>query len=335
MSGRADNLMQDEPAAECLEQAVDWFLRVRSEEASEDDLPELRRWLQSDSRNAQAYAQVSASWAAVGEHASAPELVVGRRDALEVARQAARQRWSARPVWTQRFAAAAAMAAIGVAVAMFVSRGQGKVYETDLGERRTLTLQDGSAVTLDAHSRVRVAYDDAARLITLESGQAKFSVAKDPMRPFRVRAGNQTIVALGTQFNVEIVRSCVLVTLIEGRVAVAPATSKTEAAVELAPGEQLVTAPGTPPAHRTKVDVARTTAWENGKLFFDNEPLASAAARVNRYAREPIEVDPAVGAVGISGVFKAGETEAFADAVTTYFPVKLERRGSGLYLHKP
>src|SRR5215469_8950321 len=71
------------PAEERWEQAVAWFLRVRSERACVDDLPELRRWIESDPRNALAYQQVAAAWETVGTFASAAPIVAARRDALQ------------------------------------------------------------------------------------------------------------------------------------------------------------------------------------------------------------------------------------------------------------
>ena len=209
--------------------------------------------------------------------------------------------------------------------------GRGELYETGVGDRRVLTLADGSIVNLDARSRLRVSFENDVRFVALEAGQASFQVAKDPARPFRARAGDHTVVALGTEFNIEMLRDTLLVTLIEGHVAVVASESDTvagsalpkpgsEAAVELTVGQQFVAAGRDRAQVRNSVDLGRATAWQDGKLFFNDEPLASAAERMNRYARVQIQVDPAVEHIGISGVFKAGDTNAFMDAVTTYFP---------------
>jgi transmembrane sensor len=327
-----------------LEQAVEWFLRVRSESARVEDLPELQRWMASDPRNARAYQDVSATWNAVGAHASAPEIVVGRRDALEDARRAAQQRWR-RSSRTLRWPAVTTLAAsilvaIGAAILWLWMSPQ--AYATGLGERRTLTLQDGSVITLDARSRVRVTYDKNERVIQLERGQARFDVARDPARPFRVDAGKQTVIALGTQFNVERVGGGVLVTLIEGHVAVTgvaqvpvgedPAgtsrsTSSEQGAgvVELTAGEGLRVKGDGQGVVVAKVDVERATAWQTGKMFFDAEPLATAAERINRYSRQQIDVDPSAADIRISGVFNAGDTHAFIEAVNAYFPVRIDR----------
>lgn len=358
------NLIEDKGLRaddERQEQAVEWFLRVHSESASVEDLPELRRWIESDPRNALAYQQVSAAWDTIGDYASAPEIVIGRRDALADAHKAGRHGTTARrggtagPGKAARWVAAACIVlmALGVGVWWFFSPHWTE-YSTELAQQRTVTLPDESVIVLDAHSRVRVRYTDKERAIALEQGQARFGVAKDPLRPFRVRARGQTVVALGTQFDIELISKAVLVTLIEGHVAVGGVTSRSEqparssnapgsaAVASRAPGRQVVelNAGEGLRVHEDgravilpNVDLARATAWQKGKVFFDNEPLSTAVERINRYARQQVEVDSSVAAVGISGVFNSGDTEAFIEAVTTYFPVQAVRnRDSSIYL---
>lgn len=338
MSRQVERSLQDAHEDDSLEQATAWFLRMRRENAQVEDLLQFQSWLEQDPSHSSAYRKVSASWSEVGAHASAPEFVVARRDALEDARRASLQRWSSSWTGRRKLALAAALAGIAftIGLALWIALAYpAAVYETALGERRTLTLEDGSVVTLDARSRIKVKYSDEARLVALEQGQARFEVAKDSTRPFRVHAGSQTVQALGTQFNVELVADTVLVTLIEGHVAVTeertgvlPAVltpNSKPAPIEMRAGQQLVAQKTKPAKIRSNVDVTRTTSWQTGKLFFDNEPLCSAAARMNRYARQEIEVDASVSQVGISGVFNAGDTAAFTEAVTTYFPVKVER----------
>jgi transmembrane sensor len=352
-----------EEEARC-EQAVEWFLRMRSESARLEDLPDLQRWIEADPLNALAYRQVSATWTTFDEVASSPAIVVGRRDALEDAHQARQQRGASRSSDASKasarrqmsLAAIAASAVLVLALCVwFLTGPQWHSYSTNIGERRTVTLPDGSVMTLDARSRVRFKYTDKERRISFEQGQARFAVAKDPARPFRVRALDRTVVALGTNFNVERVSNTLFVTLIEGRVAVAPSASfdngKSPApapdsgsaafyrggtrnesglgqpgvagVIELTAGEGLRILDGRAMLV-PKIDLERVTAWQSGKLLFDNEPLVSAAERVNRYARRPIKVDPSVATVGISGVFNSGDADAFVEAVTAYFPVEVD-----------
>lgn len=93
--------------------------------------------------------------------------------------------------------------------------------------------------------------------------------------------------------------------------------------IALSPGQQVRFAPGQ--AQLKRVDVDKTQAWETGMLVFDNEPLASVAERVSRYAPEPIVVAPGVAGLRISGVFKAGDEATFVDVLTRYLPVRAEQ----------
>lgn len=341
------------PTEAQLQQATQWFLRVRSEAARVEDLAELKNWFERDSNNKVAYQQVAGTWAALDKVSSAPEVMIGRRDALDDAHRAVRRRWAVERRWSRYTALVASVtfAAMAAVMWMYFQRG---VYETGLGERRALTLDDGSTVSLDAKSRVRVRYDQDQRMVYLLRGQARFDVAKDAGRPFRVRVAGQTVVALGTQFNVDLLGGDVLVSMIEGHVAVTGikvpvgrqreenpsseieksdvsgsrnggfgATSPAPV-IELKAGEGLHVRANSEAVVLPQIDIGRAIAWQAGKMYFDNEPLVSAAERMNRYSQLQIVVDPAVAVLGVSGVFNAGDSSAFVEAVSTYFPVQVD-----------
>jgi transmembrane sensor len=93
-------------------------------------------------------------------------------------------------------------------------------YSTDIGERRSLTLADGSTVDLNARSSIRIEFSNAERRVELLQGQALFQVAKDKHRPFIVRTADTSVRAVGTQFDVYRKSSGTTVTVLEGVVAV-------------------------------------------------------------------------------------------------------------------
>jgi transmembrane sensor len=93
-------------------------------------------------------------------------------------------------------------------------------YSTDIGERRSITLADGSTVDLNARSRIQIEFSGAERYVELLDGQALFQVAKDKNRPFIVRSGDATVRAVGTEFDVYRKENGTTVTVLEGRVAV-------------------------------------------------------------------------------------------------------------------
>lgn len=334
----ADERTEVDPAR--LQAAAAW--RVRLTEEGPDVRPDLQRWLDEHPQNHIAWRMAEDLWTAVGRLASEPELLAARRDALAGAHRASRSRWSVR-VPARRLAAA-------VAAGVLVTSGLGYAgwraaqpdhYVTALGERRVVRLADGSVVTLDSGTRLEARLKPDSRRLWLRQGQARFDVAHDVTRPFQVEAGNRTVVATGTSFNVEVLGPKVLVTLIEGRVTVfraqtsSPAGRRagpsTEAAVPLLPGQRLVADAAAAASARVETtDVDRATAWETGKLVFDDEPLASVAARVSRYTDRPVVVaDRAAGDLRVSGVFSAGDRATFVDTVTQYLPVSAEAMPDG------
>lgn len=329
----ADDLPDD-----AMEAAAAW--RVRMDEAawSPADDAELDVWLAADERHAQAFEQTGAVWDFFDVNAAEPEMMRARRDAIDRAQRAAGRRWSGpgRFVRLPGYGRiAAGLAAVAVLAAGIYPLVDGKVsYGTGLGERRVVTLADGSKVSLDALTRVSVDYSKSARRLTLIRGQARFDVAKDVTRPFSVAARDRTVVATGTAFNIDLLAPEVRVTLIEGRVVVLPRARSTAPAksVELRTGQQLVAtadaAPTVAPAN-----LAETTAWQQGKIIFDDEPLEDAVARVNRYSKRKIALgDAAARATRVSGVFEAGDTAAFVGAVTYYLPVRADETGDEIVL---
>jgi transmembrane sensor len=332
-----------------LGEAAAW--RAHLTEAGTETSEAFEAWLAAAPENRAAWDRIQEPWALFGEHAAAPELVELRRAALADARGTRRRRFrhfrfGSKP----RFAAVATVLIVLAAGAVFWQRSQPDIYRTAQGERRVVTLSDGSQIALDSQSEVRVRYSAAARDLALFKGQARFDVAHDVERPFSVIAGTEKVVATGTAFNVDLLGSNVLVTLLEGHVvvldqtkaaAIPEATGSTVPlpaggrvlqsgrGVELSAGEQLTTSSTAAPSIE-KINVDRATAWQNGQLIFENEPLSSVVARVNRYTGRQIQLTDAKAAeVRISGVFHTGDVDGFVRTITDYLPVRSERGENG------
>nr|WP_232793205.1 FecR domain-containing protein [Caulobacter hibisci] len=276
--------------------------------------------------------------------------MAAREAALQFAR---RSHKPARP-WRSSRGLTAAIIVVAVITAAGVAGwtvGRPATYETALGERRVLTLADGSRVALDSDTRLEVRLKRHARNLELVRGQARFDVAHVSARPFSVRARDQVVVATGTNFNVDLLGPKVLVTLIEGRVTIlknAPASKlpfnprpppiviakltagQQLAAVAEAPGAAAAPAPAA--AHIEPASVDRAVAWETGQLVFADEPLGAVAQRVGRYSPEPIFVEGPSADLRLSGVFNAGDVETFIDAVQRTLPVRATRTPAGIVL---
>lgn len=244
-----------------------------------------------------------------------------------------RARWQALREWLWPRALAASLCATAAIffIAFFLPSSPGpQTIASLVGERKEVALADGSHVTLDTDSAVSIDLTGKERRLTLLSGRARFAVAHDPRRPFRVTSGMMTVTALGTDFDVSVIGGQRSVTLVEGRVSVEtallPGRVKRQSAV-LSPGEQLmVTATGLM-ARPQAIDPVTTTAWREGRLDFTNITVADAIAQANRYSAQKIRLaDPALGSKLLEGSFKAGQTDAFAHALCTFLDVRIISR---------
>jgi transmembrane sensor len=214
------------------EEAGFWDARLRSPECTDADRLQFAQWCEESASHKAEFERLQRIAALARQELSRAD-VRALRDAAR--RAGSRRRWRA----PAAVAAGLALLAIVVAVigglhvhaARFLSAyllrnlrpvatRVGEQYETQLGQRSTVTLRDGSTVELDARTLVNVAFTTKERRIELVCGQALFHVAKNPERPFVVRAGDREIVAIGTEFDVRRDSGSVRVTLIEGRVAV-------------------------------------------------------------------------------------------------------------------
>jgi len=212
------------------------------------------------------------------------------------------------------------------------------VLATDIGEQRTMSLKDGTQVTLNTGTRLIVRYEGRLRHVELTRGEALFDVASHRGWPFVVRAGDHKITVLGTAFVVRRDQNQVSIMLMDGKLAVSGARqesgsdslshaqeipSVSQGELILAPGQRLTLAErAAPKLDQPSVD--KVTAWRRGKVVFEGIRLADAVAEMNRYnARQLSLQDRRAAELRISGVFKYGESLRFADAVATTYGLRV------------
>ncbi|RRN66206.1 FecR domain-containing protein [Caulobacter sp. 602-1] len=310
------------------ETAAGWAARRLGGAASDE--AGFTRWLADDPAHEEAYARAEAVWRLMGEGAGTDGVLTLRREALQRAR-------ARRSGWSRRAVAAGVVGAIAAPVGglwwMRHRAGQGALFQTALGEQRTLTLSDGSRVTMDALTVMRVRYTAEARSIDLVAGRAYFEVAHDASRPLRVHAGPRTVTAVGTAFSVRREPRETTVVLAEGKVAVSDHESATVLAV-MRPGQSLLMVDGLQAGRPASADLGRLLAWRQGQMIFDDVALADAAAEMNRYSTLQVVVaDPRLARLRISGRFYAGQSRAFVEAIQSYFPVRAKSTATTVELH--
>ena len=310
-----------------LASAVRWVSSIE-EDARLEHSSELRHWLEKR-HNRQAHDMVLKTWRILDDHNSAPELLAMRREALGRAQKARTvRRLSPNLVWT---GPAAAVLLVSIVVFGFLTRASAPaIYSTGIGERRVVTLNDHSKIWLDASTVVAVQrYSGHSRELSLKKGRARFDVAPDKSRPFSVTSGSETTVAVGTSFNVEHLNGKIIVTVRHGHVLVKDVhDSGSSAPVVLGPNQQIVAKQDGRIAVQS-ISIETRDAWQRGKIVFDDQYLGDAVEQFNRYLAKPILVDAAIARIRIGGVFNAGDSRSFINAVANYFPVQAHLVANG------
>ncbi len=203
-------------------------------------------------------------------------------------------------------------------------------YETHVGEQRDVLLPDGSRMTLNTNTSIKVRYSRGRRYLELERGEALFSVKHDSERPFDVFAGGTLTRAIGTQFNVDLRKSNVTVSVLEGVVqvaattAIADLTSNPRARTDSGQSTMVTIRPALSRGeavevrsqeHRVvveKADLRRIDAWRTRRLEFNDTPLLQAVEEFNRYSATRVVVGTQqLESVRVSGVFNIGDEDGF------------------------
>lgn len=211
------------------------------------------------------------------------------------------------PTWA--IAAAVLVCALGAAGRWWSL--QQNIYTTEVGEQRSTKLEDGSFIYLNTDSKVEVDFSRQARNVRLVRGEALFVVERDSSRPFTVTAGDTSVRALGTQFNVRRQAEGAEVAVVEGTVQVT--TMDEEAgfpAQKLVAGEEAEVIKGKI-APSGRQSVAEALAWRQRRLVFHDARLEDMATEFNRYNVTKIRVEgDTAKEILLSGVFDADRPQA-------------------------
>ena len=312
-----------------LEAAALWYGDLQAPDVDLATWDAFRVW-ERDPRNAAAFRQIEASVPIIDR-----SLRTGTAPA-DVTPVPAKPRRSRRTVGALLVTAAAVLA-LGAALLLNLRAPEVPsplTYASDVGEQRSVTLIDGSVVTLNTDTAIAVLYTSRERHVSLERGQALFEVARTGV-PFVVEAGASRTRAIGTAFEVYLKPSGVAITLLEGSVHVTASEEDSlpnnersapeqQPGKRLAPGDRLsIAADGTQVL--SQVDITTGPAWRQGIVQFDNVTLEEAAAELNRYSDTKIIVpDARLASERISGTFQADAPADFAANLVLMLPVAIE-----------
>jgi len=203
-------------------------------------------------------------------------------------------------------------------------------YATGAGEQRTITLADGSRITLNTRTGLEATIARDRREVVLESGEAFFEVVHDTSRPFRVLTSLGHVRVVGTRFGVYRRLHSVEVSTEQGLVRVSSVgLPETTSAVFVRPGESAVIAAPDARPHLRRSDLERIDNWRHQRLEFDAVPLAELLEEFSRYTPVPLHAaNEEVGAVRVSGVFHIGNVAALSKTLQAAFGLVVRNSGS-------
>lgn len=299
------------------EQAAAWLLKRESESWTDADQLQLDEWLERATIHRVTFLRLEAGWEqanrlkalgaglprgtvpSANELATNPDELVSERHHADMPR-------------TRRglIGAAAAISALAIGVFVYTGPLAGERYATPVGGVASVPLKDGSNITLNTASKIRVRMSQEQRRIDLAEGEAFFDVAPDPTRPFVVQVGHKRVIAVGTKFSVRRDGEDVQVVVTEGIVRV---EDSREEKSQLTAGAVARVSDGQIKVEEKPVASAeQALSWRSGYIVFQETPLTDAAAEFNRYNERKILIeDTAVGAIRLSGKFRSTNCETF------------------------
>lgn len=290
-----------------LEEAADWLLRLQDATVEQNAQIAFRRWLEEDAQNRQAWDKLCRSWEALGH--AAPMFDDAWRGAGQIRPRAP----VIAPPPARRLLRRAIPLAIVACAALILALPYGSRlllwtqadYLTQSAEIRSISLQDGSVVSLGGQSAIEVDMDGPTRQVRLLAGEAFFEVVPDPQRPFIVTARDVTARVLGTAFDVRLSADTTRIELARGSLQV---TARHQAV--LSPGDSVTIAHDTGQLRRDSVPAEEIATWREGMLFVNDAPIARVVEQIQRYHPGWVRLtDDALGSQRVTGLYDLREPD--------------------------
>lgn len=324
-------------------QAIDWFVRLRSDAVSSGDRHEFGAWRRRSHAHVAAYKQVEQCWEslAIAQDYADDQLqrLLPEHPSDSTSNGTERRLFNTVSRWGLAVAAVLVLLA-----APFFYLADRDTYRTAVGEQRRILLDDGSSIHLNTDSLVKVELGAERRMVHLERGEVLCDVAHDARRPFIVSAGETEVAALGTRFSVYRAPQQTRVTVVEGRVAVVPSRAigaPADRQTVVKAGEQLRLAGSTAsieaanemrPVAPTPIDPNSVISWDRGLLVFEQTPLDEVVDELQRYFPGDLRLGSDVPPLTVTGTFKLRDRAVLLSALSETLPVQAVRVDDATWL---
>ena len=297
-----------------VDQAIQWMITLRFNVADDASTAAFERWLHTSAEHQQVWQRV----ATMNEDFSRLPAQVGRH-----ALRGARQRISRREGLKLLGLVAGAAGLTWLGRDYTPLPGLMADYRTATGERRWVTLNDGSRIQLNSASAVDTAFTTERRLVHLHQGEMLVNTGADN-RPFWVQTRDGYVRALGTRFLVREEAQGTLLAVQQGAVAVFADSQAASARQVLKPGESvLFNRSGIRPAVANGLD---PWAWSDGVISAHNMRLDDFLAELGRYRNGLVRCSEAVAGLRVSGTYQLDDTDQVLGLVAQSLKVDVTYR---------
>jgi transmembrane sensor len=318
-------------------EALRWLAMMEHGPLSSPDQLRLKAWLAADTRHQGSMIRAQAASLRLDRLAA----LAGGRSVLQPPPQPAIL--PPRNI-TRRGLLAATAAAAGLAgITAWLGRDWiaetwgGTLYTSNVGELKKVTLEDGSVLTMNTQTQLRVHFTRERRDISLVRGEAMFTVAHDATRPFGVRVGNWTALAVGTEFAARRLNEATTdIAVTQGVVQMLPPDRNAAAAAPRLTANQKATVGAGDTIEVSSIsttEMGAQLAWRTHLVVFSGVPLGEALAEMNRYSRKRIVADdPEILQRRIVGVFSTVDSQTFISAMESTLGVDAVESGNTVLL---
>ncbi|MBT0623701.1 FecR domain-containing protein [Pseudomonas fluorescens] len=302
-----------------IDSATRWYVLLRSGEATAADWQRYHHWRAADPRHDALCRQLETR---LGVFQVAQAQGVSGK-VLQQALDAPSSR---------RHVLQVALAGAGVAMgAALLSKPMGLAdltadIRTGTGERRTVTLADGSELLLNAQSAADIQFDPQRRLVRLREGELLASVASDRNRPFLIQTEQAQVRAYGNRFVLRERQGQGQVVALDGALEIDRQSGER---LQLAAGHEVhFDRAGFGPV---QVSSAGATAWIDGFLQVRDRPLAEVIDALRPYHTGVLRLDPSVAGLRVSGLYRLDNPQQILDTLARTLPIHITRR-TGLWV---
>ncbi|MEM9621115.1 MAG: FecR domain-containing protein [Pseudomonadota bacterium] len=316
------------PHRSLAETAFYWRTLMSADAPSQADREAFEIWINADPEHLEAFEYAEKFWAGLGSLQEVP------REDFAVDPVPTRLSVFLRPAaqfssyWPRMALISSFIVLLAVWIGNqndFLDEPMPQSYTTALGEVAEINLEDGSLVVLGADTTINVAFDENRRVVSLTEGSAYFDVVK-ATRPFEVRNGAVVTRVTGTRFSVQKRDGLSLIDVAEGSVIVNVPSPNGTREQRLREGERFKVSAREAGELKT-IAIDDVGAWRFHRLIYEESPLSSLVADINRYRAKPVVVlDSGLAARRITATFDARQSDLLLDTVTQLFDVELIER---------